>query len=240
MPCVGLWLLQGLAVEGAAFQNLDFESSPWLPPPSDPNYPSTIYPNALPGWTVHIGNTVQDGAWANGYILDVPGVALMTLWDPRSPLPEKSVYMQSVALSNFYFPPSRIEVSISQVGDVPSDASYLYFSAHNQWYDSYPVPPGPFEVRLGGRLLSLSTFSQGATSWYGADISPWAGQTTELSIKVLATTQIGGPGLVEGWAYLDWIDIPSNVPEPSVIALIGLGGLLLVSSVVVKRRGRPA
>jgi len=171
MPCVFLLLLQCLAVEGAAFQNLDFESSPWLPE-GDYNYPLPVYPDALPGWTVHISNTIQDGAWANEYMLDAPGVALMTLWLPTSPLPERSVYMQSVALSNIYFPPSRIEVSISQVGDVPSDASYLYFSAHNQWYDSHPVPPGPFEVRLGGRLLSLSTYSQGATSWYEADISP--------------------------------------------------------------------
>ena len=158
----------------------------------------------------------------------------MEMGHPGSPFGEKSVYMQSVALSNIYFPPSRIEVSISQVGDVPTDASYLYFSAYNQWYDSYPVPPGPFEVRLGGKLLSLSTSSQGPSAQYWADISPWAGETTELSIKVLANTQIG-IGLEEGWAYWDWIAIPSNVPEPSVITLIGLGGLFLVSSVVANR-----
>jgi hypothetical protein len=55
-----------------------------------------------------------------------------------------------------------------------------------------------------------------------------------LSIKVLANTQIG-IGLVEGWAHLDWIAIPSNVPEPSVLALIGFGGLLVVSSFGAKR-----
>src|SRR6185436_15979570 len=107
MPCVGLFLLQGLAAEGAAFQNLDFQSSPWFPP-GDYNHPFTVYPNALPGWTVHIGNTVQDGACANEYILDAPVVSLMTMGHPGSPFGEKSVYMQSVALSNSLFPPSRV------------------------------------------------------------------------------------------------------------------------------------
>src|SRR6267143_5197831 len=87
-------LLAGLLpLSAASFQNLNFESSPSFPP-GDYAYPFDVYANALPGWAVHVDNTIQNGAFANEFILDAPGVALMT--GSANPLDgQKSVYLQS-------------------------------------------------------------------------------------------------------------------------------------------------
>src|SRR6266850_1051053 len=76
-PAACLFLMGLLPINAAPFQNLNFEASPSFPP-GDNSYPFTVFANALPGWTVHIDNTTQDGAFANEFILDAPGVAIMT------------------------------------------------------------------------------------------------------------------------------------------------------------------
>jgi len=114
--------------EGAAFQNLDFESSPSFPAGTD-NPPYIVQPTALPGWTVHIGDTIQNGAWANQSILDSPFVALMT--DSRNLLEgQKSVLLQSTYSSPIGFPGAApINVGISQTGLV---RRILYHSISKQ------------------------------------------------------------------------------------------------------------
>lgn len=223
---VCLFFLPGLPAKAAAFLNLDFESSPSFPP-GDNNHPFTIYADALPGWTVHRGNTVQDGAWANEFILDSAGVALLTL-GPSVIEGQKSAYLQSTATD--FGNPSFINVAISQVGDVPLGSQSLRFKTLNQWYSNFPIPPGPFEVSLGGTGFSLiPTLSNGGYVEYAANVSPWAGQTAELSIRVLASDAWGNANFHEGWAVVDSITFsPSPVPEPSAVALIGLGGLFLL------------
>jgi hypothetical protein len=225
----GFFLLFCVIAKGAPFQNLDFESSPLLPP-GDYSYPFTIYANALPGWTVHVGDTIQNDAWGNEYMLDAPGVALMT-W-PGNPLDgQKSVYLQSTFSAPTYVPGAHaINVSIAQVGLVPAGSRWLRFTSLNQWYDSFPIPPGPFDVKLGGTSLSLfPLFSNAGYVVYAADVSPWAGLTSELSIGVLASAAWGNPSFPEGWAFVDSIIFSRTlIPEPSVAALIGIGSFALL------------
>ena len=224
-----LLLTSGVTVKAAAFRNLDFESSPAFPP-GDNSYPFTVYANALPGWTAHVDNTIQSGAWANEFVLDAPGVGLMTgaanLLDGQ-----KSVYLQSAFSAPTSFPNARaLNVSISQVGLVPAGSQSLRFKSLNQWFDYFPIPPGPFDIRLGENSLSLiPTVSNGGYVEYAADVSPWAGQTLELSIGVLASPAWGNASFPEGWAHVDSIMFsPVSVPEPAASVLIGMGGLFLL------------
>jgi hypothetical protein len=224
------WLLLGLTgmtACGANFQNLSFEAGPIYNNPLD--Y-SAIYPDVLPNWTVRFGNTVQPGASCNNFTLDYPVVALMSqggfLGTNYVIAGNRSVYLQSSA--SLGDPLSAINVSISQVGGVPADAQSLVFDARNQWSSLFPIPPGPFKVTMDGVAVPLILLtSDGDNVTYAANIANWSGQTTELSIGVLASSAWGGANW-EGWSVVDSIRFsPESVPEPTIVALVGLSWVLL-------------
>jgi hypothetical protein len=97
--------------------------------------------------------------------------------------------------------------SISQTGLVPADAQMLLFKT-----DSASL--SPVLVSFGGQNLPYTAVSSGPNyTLYGANVSAFAGQTAALSFW-------GTSG-----AYLD--DIQFAVPEPSSLALLGCGGVLL-------------
>ncbi len=215
------------SASGADFQNLDFEAGPIYNNPL--NY-SAIYPDVMPNWTVRFGNTVQPGASCNNFTLDYPVVALMSqggfLGTNYVIAGNRSAYLQSSA--NFGDPSSAVNVSISQVGLVPVGTQTLLFDARNQWYDSIPISPGPFNVTMGGVSVPLILLVASAgNATYAANIANWSGQTTELSIGVLASPAWGGANW-EGWSVVDSVRFSvESVPEPTSVALITLGGLLL-------------
>ena len=212
-------------VPAAPFANLNFESSPSFPA-GDYSHPFTVFANALPGWTVRLGTNIQNGACANEFILDAPAVALMTTSGNHPPLQgQKTVYLQSSATAPNN-PASIINVSISQTGDVPANAEYIRFKARNQWYEFFAIPPGPFDVRLGGQPIHLATISsQSGDAEYAGNVSQWAGQTTELSIRVLATAAWGNTSFHEGWALVDAISFQPGVTLS--IALTSTNSVLL-------------
>lgn len=226
--------LTGLAACGADFQNLDFEDGPSYS--GTGFFPPSQYPDVMPGWTVNAAGVGQTNAYCNEFILDLAGVALMTrnsgLGQNYVIAGDRSVYLQSASSNPFDNVGSAINVSISQVGMVPEGTQSLLFDARNQWYGpvgvGLPVPPGPFQVTMGGVSVPLFTLtSDGGNATYGANIANWAGQTTELSIGVLASPAWGG-SLWEGWAVVDSISFsPLGIPEPSAFSLFGLGALLL-------------
>jgi hypothetical protein len=215
--------LEGFA-QGVAFQNLDFELGPAYP---TGGFPPPVYPDVMPYWTVWFNDEVQPGANCNGIILDTVAVALMALDAGGSPelviAGNRSAYLQSAAdVGN---PSSAVNASISQVGAVPADAQWLVFDARNPTYDSFPIPPGPFEVTLGGTEVPMIPIeSDGANVTYAGNVQGWAGLTEELSIGVLASPAWGGANW-QGWAVLD--SIRFEVPEPTATALLSLGLLEL-------------
>jgi hypothetical protein len=77
---------------------------------------------------------------------------------------------------------------------------FLRFKARNpSYYPGYnTLHPGPFDVSLGGqRMVLVPIYSSEGDAEYVANVSQWAGQTVELSIR-LVTGVVGG--------FTSWID----------------------------------
>ena len=225
-----LLAMAGLTAGGSVFQNLDFEAGPIYYPPVNEYY--NIYSDVLPHWTVRFGNIVQPGASCNNFTLDYPVVALMSSGGALRTSyvidGQRSVYLQSASTEIFNNAASAVNVAISQVGTVPAVSQSLWFSARNQWFDSFALPPGPFNVTLGGAVIPMIPMTvNGGDVEFAGSIGGWSGQTTELSIGVMANSAWGG-ATWEGWSVLDSIRFsPEAVPEPSTAALVALGGVAL-------------
>jgi hypothetical protein len=225
-----LLAMAGLTAGGSVFQNLDFEAGPIYYPPVNEYY--NIYSDVLPHWTVRFGNIVQPGASCNNFTLDYPVVALMSSGGALRTSyvidGQRSVYLQSASTEIFNNAASAVNVAISQVGTVPAGSQSLWFSARNQWFDSFALPPGPFNVTLGGAVIPMIPMTvNGGDVEFAGSIGGWSGQTTELSIGVMANSAWGG-ATWEGWSVLDSIRFsPEAVPEPSTAALVALGGVAL-------------
>jgi hypothetical protein len=102
-------------------------------------------------------------------------------------------------------------ISLGQTGQVPVAAKSILFWAVNQ---------GGMQVTFNGFILNFSAISSTANyTVYGADISAYAGQVGLLIFS--APPGAGGK--------LDNIQFSTAVitPEPSSLALVALGSLLL-------------
>lgn len=123
-----------------------------------------------------------------------------------------------------------LSTSLYQVGDISSDARSLTFDAF--------VGLGSLDVSLGGSLAPVIDLGIGPSSFhhYGIDVTVWAGKQAELRFTINPVTSTLAFGTVD----LDNIrfspDALVTVPEPSVWALFGVGGLALVWAA---RRQRP-
>lgn len=109
--------------------------------------------------------------------------------------------------------------SIRQTGLVPGDAESLFFKRRGN-------RPTLLEISLGGQSLSCTAIFSGPDyTLFGADVSAFAGQTASLTIL--------SPGL-------DFIDdfefSPQIIPEPSLVSLLSLGGLLLATNRLIRQR----
>jgi len=97
--------------------------------------------------------------------------------------------------------------SVRQTGVVPADAQLLLFKERRFGVSA-------LLVSLNGQDLSYAARSTGTNyTLYGADISAFAGQTATLRFFVSS---------LQGSCVID--DIEFAVPEPSALALIGIGG----------------
>jgi hypothetical protein len=193
------------------FQDLDFESAR-LVFVTSPYYTEIVATNALPGWSAFSGANPLSTIFYN---------------DPRFFPPVELLGSNSLAIggnfsvllsegggigTNIYGPGS-----ISQTGLVPTDAQTLLFEANLNLFSS---PGSSLVVSLGGQNLSyMAIFNAPNYTLYGADISMFAGQTEILSFMAAA-----------GLVLLDNIQFsPQVIPEPSIHALLGLGGLFLAA-----------
>ena len=220
-------VLVGLSWHGslpaAAFQNLDFESARTPLVANDPlGYGRVPITDALPGWRGYVGTNAQALVLNNLAFLSSAGVGLAGPGEwhgalfPRNIIGGSySAFLQTgpdVAQG----PPLTFYSSLGQVGLVPLSAMSLQLRI-----DAY----GPFSVSLGGQPLALVPLQTApGSTLYGADISSFAGQTTDL--RITSDVWLGPAGLSHLW--LDSIVFsPVAVPEPSVFGFVLVGAAAL-------------
>jgi hypothetical protein len=189
------------AVQG--FSNLDFEH-PHLPlvPDWDQKVATS---DAIPAWSAYIGGVQVDKIGYNGKNLDLAGIFLI---GPGALSPVIQGKFRVYLEPGLWNSPSTgiAEVAIAQDGMLSPTALSVRF---------YMAEAAP-EVYFAGQALSVRVLGAGSgdSLLYGADVSRFAGQFGELRFS--------------GSGYLDNIFFsPQAVPEPGVLALLALGGVLL-------------
>jgi len=204
------------------FQNLDFESANL----SSGNVGTVSISSALPAWNGDLGTTPISSVWQNDFALGDASIDIV------GPSPAWGVIggSYSVDLQAGAVPYTGGEgyetASISQTGLVPANAQSFEFEA---------VTSGPPTVSLGGDNLTLFPLGSGPAEWgsgynytvYGVNVAPFAGQVETLTIA----ESFGGNNLFDSIQFS-----PSSVPEPSVIALTAVGGLLCWTAKVFSPR----
>ena len=202
-----LLLMGGRLAWSQGFVDLNFENAQIIPLASSPYYPyGMATSNALPGWNASIG-----GSQVTEITYDDP--ALGSTWinlcatNGTQLSGNYSVLLQGgLTASN---------ASISQTALVPGGAEAILFEAQG-------TGVGTLVVSLGGQNLSLFALSSGANyTLYGANISTFAGETEQLTFSAL-----GVSSGFNNWNIDDIQFSASTVPEPGVMGLLGLGGLL--------------
>jgi hypothetical protein len=192
------------------FQNLNFEQAAPISA-GDPSNPGAVTAiSALPFWSVYYGNSQQTEVEYNEMATGSTRVALESATSPVFPEIDGnySVLLQG-GLSDF-------AASISQTGLIPTGSQSLLFEAE--------PGPGTLDISIGSQNISFTAVGTGANyTLYGANISAWDGDTETLTISALE-----GYGGGNNWE-IDDISFSTNVvvsPEPNMIALAAIGGLL--------------
>lgn len=190
-----------------SFSNLDFEQ-PILP--LTPVFNFIPASNGVPGWTPYLSTSTTTNVAALAYNTVSVGGALVILEDTNniSPLPIQgsySVYLEGSSAS------TPTAASIGQIGTIPNTAQSLTFYLGDLY--------GNFQVSFNGQPLSFMAISNTLNyTIYGANISSYAGQTGQL----LFTAPSGNGAMLDN---IQFSSLP--IPEPGVVGLLSLGGLLL-------------
>jgi hypothetical protein len=196
-----------------SFINLDFESAKVISDPTGAYYPYSIaITNALPGWSV-FGTTQGDITYNDPAL----GSCAVTLWATNG-LQISGKY--SVLLQGGIGP----EAYISQTGLVPTGTESLLFEAAPL---SGVAVLSALEVSLGGQEIPYYALFTGPNyTLYGGNIpSALAGEVDQLTF----TCPGGGvEGTANNWTIDNIQFSASQVPEPQVLGLTALGGLLFL------------
>jgi hypothetical protein len=200
------------------FQNLNFEQA--NPSPNAPGLVTSA--SALPDWAVSVGGIPQTQINYNDPSTGAPAVTLISTSYPFGGglAPIDGTY--SVLLQGSGVPSAP---SISQTGRIPTLTQSLFFEAEPEQGN----PAGPLEVMIGSQIVPFTAVGTGPNyTLYNANISAWAGDTEQLTFSA--------PEYVSqnNW-LIDDISF-SNVPEPSVVALNAMGGLLFGARKWLARR----
>jgi hypothetical protein len=118
-----------------------------------------------------------------------------------------------------------VSVSISQYNTVPGGSQTLQFLA-------IVAANATFSVSFNGNNLTPVALGSGVngSTVYGADIAPYAGETGTLEFSAFQNGGLGGVGIDDIGFY------PTAVPEPSIVALTAMGGLLFGARKFFARR----
>jgi len=200
-----------LSAQAQGFVNLDFESASI---PAQTSVGSLIpISEALPGWSAYFDSTTFgiEPTTQVGYDGVSTGGPIISVIDKNSQLygPLQGSY------SAFLFGGDGFSSSISQTGTIPTGSKSLLLDAWS--YDATPI------VAINGQSINLVPHQTFATyTLYDGDISSYAGSVTLSFTEPSPTT--GGPSEF----ILDNISFSTNAPtpEPSIIALTAIGGLL--------------
>jgi hypothetical protein len=208
-------LLAAAAVPGrvaaAPFVNLDFEQA--VVPAGTPPSQSFIAGAAFPGWTPRIGSVIQTTVYYDEAGIGEPA---LVIYDNESVaglgfVPLMQGQRGAILIRD---PSSDIGGSLSQFGDVPSDARSLRLLA-----DTFRARP---KVTLGGQDVPLTLLSVsgafGDIGLYAGDVTAMAGETLELRLG-----SSGAVSPIDGLAFS-----PQPVPEPACMLLIASSGVWLI------------
>jgi hypothetical protein len=187
------------------FQNLDFEQANPVSIVGSPYYPYAVtVASALPYWSVSYGTVQQTRMF---YDAPSAGATQVTLvGDGYGAIDGNySVLLQGgITVS---------AASISQSGLIPLGTQSLFFEAQ--------PTSGAFDVFIGSQAIPFTAVGTGPNyTLYGASISAWAGQTEQLTFSALENEN--------SYWIIDDISFSTNavVPEPGIVALTAIGGLL--------------
>jgi hypothetical protein len=202
------------------FQNLDFEqANPVMT--TDPSSPFYFYgvtvASALPGWNVDINNIPQDSIFPNALPPDLAAVSLL------GPNPSGQTFgiisgnYSALVESGFLTGTTTgVSASIWQLGVIPATTQSMEFKA-------WPLSPTDFTVSFNGNILTPIALGSGPNyTLYGVNIAPYAGELGGLRFTVPFAAPSGNELGLDDIAFSP----NSVVPEPSILALGAIGGLL--------------
>ncbi len=199
---------------------MDFEHPQFVPVSGFPSG-QVQFGAAFPGWTALAGTNPVTVALSNNLYLDSSGISIIDAAYPAiSKVPLDGSYgaiIQAGVVNGISDPQ---DIVLLQSGLVPSSSQSLRFKVAFS-----NVGSGALIVTLGGQQLSLIPLASGPNyTFYGADISSWAGQTAELDFRLVTAR----PHVVNREAFLDSIEFSDiAIPEPSVAGLMAAGGVVL-------------
>jgi hypothetical protein len=190
------------------FQNLDFEQAAPVSA-NDPEDPDAVTAaSALPYWTATIGGVQQTEIDYGGIS---GGATEVTLIGPATP------YYEATAIDGNYsilLQAFAATASISQTGLIPAGTQSLLFEVSHGG--------GPDDLLVGTQIVPYYYVASGPNyTLVGANISAWAGDTEQLTFSALPYSS------PNNWVIDDISFSPNPLPEPNIVALTTIGGLLL-------------
>jgi hypothetical protein len=187
------------------FENLNFEQADPISAgvPGEPFFVTAA--SALPYWNVYYDGVQQTQIPFNAISYGTPSVSLLGTAETVGISPIDGNY--SVLLQ-----PYAGAVSISQTGLIPANTPSLLFEGLGEI--------GVLEVLVGTQIVPFTAVETEPTyTLYGANISAWEGQNEQLTFSALGLTPTS-------WEIDDISFSTTPEPEPNILALTAIGGLL--------------
>jgi len=171
--------------------------------------------SGLPGWEVSIAGVPQSTIYYNDGTLGDSSVAILGKGNSVSAVIDGNFSVVLTGGAYLGNPPLPADAAISQTGLVPPDAKSILFASYSRG-NGFPN----LSVMLNGQSLDLTLVSTTSNYLlYGADVSPLAGKSANLTIVARSNYPLGF-----GVFGLDDISFsPNPIPEPSVLCLFVAG-----------------